>query len=254
MATLELRAISKTFVTATGPVPVLDRISMRIAAGEFVAVIGPSGSGKTTLFNIIAGLDSPDAGTVLIDGVDVTGRRGQVAYMPQRDALLPWLSVVENAVLATVVQGGDVAAARQEARALLSDFGLEGWGDARPALLSGGMRQRAAFLRTVLWHRPVMLLDEPFGALDALTRAQLQRWLLTLWDRLDRTVMLVTHDIDEAIILADRIYVLTPRPARIALEVVVQLPRPRSYALVTDPAFASLKRQLQQVLMDGSNL
>jgi len=252
VATLELRSISKTFSTATGSVPVLDRLNMRIANGEFVAVIGPSGSGKTTLFNIIAGLELPDTGAVLIDEVEVTGQRGQVAYMPQRDALLPWLSVIENAVLATVVQGGDVSAARREARALLADFGLEGWGDVRPALLSGGMRQRAAFLRTVLWHRPIMLLDEPFGALDALTRAQLQQWLLGLWDRLDRTVVLVTHDIDEAIILADRIYVLTARPARIALEVPVELPRPRSYTLVTDPAFARLKRQLQQVLVDGS--
>ncbi|WP_416208471.1 ABC transporter ATP-binding protein [Chloroflexus sp.] len=251
MATLEIRAIRKTFPTPTGPVVVLDGLNMQVAAGEFVAVIGPSGSGKTTLFNIIAGLEPPDAGAVVIDGNDVTGCRGQVAYMPQRDALLPWLSVVENAVLATVVQGGDVAAARREARALLADFGLQGWGDARPAMLSGGMRQRAAFLRTVLWHRPVMLLDEPFGALDALTRAQLQQWLLSLWDRLDRTVLLVTHDIDEAIILADRIYVLTPRPARIALEVQVELPRPRSYALVTDQAFARLKRQLQTVLMAG---
>lgn len=251
MPTLELHSISKTFTTPAGPVPVLDRLSMQVAAGEFVAVIGPSGSGKTTLFNIIAGLERPDAGAVRIDGVDVTGRRGQVAYMPQRDALLPWLSVIENAVLATVVQGGDVAAARREARTLLADFGLQGWGDARPALLSGGMRQRAAFLRTVLWHRPIMLLDEPFGALDALTRAQLQQWLLALWDRLDRTVLLVTHDIDEAIILADRIYVLTPRPARIALELRVELPRPRSYTLVTDPAFARLKRQLQQVLVNG---
>jgi ABC-type nitrate/sulfonate/bicarbonate transport system ATPase subunit len=251
MATLELHSIRKTFATPTGMVTVLDDIRMYVAAGEFVAVIGPSGSGKTTLFNIIAGLEMPDTGAVIIDGVDVTGQRGHVAYMPQRDALLPWLSVVENAVLATVVQGGDVAAARQEARSLLPDFGLQGWGDARPALLSGGMRQRAAFLRTVLWHRPIMLLDEPFGALDALTRAQLQQWLLALWDRLDRTVLLVTHDIDEALILADRVYVLTPRPARIALEMRVELPRPRSYSLVTDPAFARLKRQLQSVLMSG---
>ncbi len=249
MATLELRAISKTFPSPAGPVTVLDRVSIRAAPSEFVAIIGPSGSGKTTLFNIIAGLESPDAGAVVIDNIAVTGQRGHVAYMPQRDALLPWLTVIENAVLATVVQGGDVAAARREARALLDDFGLQGWGDARPALLSGGMRQRAAFLRTVLWHRPIMLLDEPFGALDALTRSQLQQWLLSLWDRLDRTVLLVTHDIDEAIILADRIYVLSPRPARVALEVTVDLPRPRSYSLVTEPAFARLKRQLQQVLM-----
>lgn len=249
MATLELRGISKSFRSADGMVSVIERLSMRVDAGEFVAIIGPSGSGKSTLFNIIAGLEAPDTGAVIIDGIDVTGRRGQVAYMPQRDALLPWRSVLENAVLATIVQRGDVAAATREARALLDDFGLTGWGDARPAVLSGGMRQRAALLRTVLWHRPIMLLDEPFGALDALTRAQLQQWLLGLWNRLDRTILLVTHDIDEALLLADRVYALTPRPARVALEVAVDLPRPRSYAVVAEPAFARLKLRLQQVLM-----
>ncbi len=254
MATLDVQEISKTFRTPDGPVTVIDRLSIHADAGEFVAIIGPSGSGKSTLFNIIAGLEAPDSGAVLIDGVNVTGQRGQVAYMPQRDALLPWRSVIDNAVLATIVQRGDVAAARREARALLNDFGLAGWGDARPAMLSGGMRQRAALLRTVLWHRPIMLLDEPFGALDALTRAQLQQWLLGLWDRLDRTILLVTHDIDEALLLADRVYVLTPRPAQAALEVTVDLPRPRSYAVVADPAFARLKLRLQQVLMEEKTL
>ena len=249
MATLELRSINKSFRGADGAVMVIERLSMQANAGEFVAIIGPSGSGKSTLFNIIAGLETPDSGAVIIDGADVTGRRGQVAYMPQRDALLPWRSVIENAVLATIVQRGDVTAATREARALLDDFGLTGWGDARPAMLSGGMRQRAALLRTVLWHRPIMLLDEPFGALDALTRAQLQQWLLGLWHRLDRTILLVTHDIDEALLLADRVYALTPRPAQIALEVAVDLPRPRSYTVVADPAFARLKLRLQQVLM-----
>lgn len=249
MVMLDVREISKTFRTPDGPVTVIDQLAIHAEAGEFVAIIGPSGSGKSTLFNIIAGLETPDAGAVLIDSVDVTGRRGQVAYMPQRDALLPWRSIIDNAVLATIVQRGDVAAARREARALLHEFGLAGWGDARPAMLSGGMRQRAALLRTVLWHRPIMLLDEPFGALDALTRAQLQQWLLGLWDRLDRTILLVTHDIDEALLLADRVYVLTPRPAQVALELTVDLPRPRSYAVVAEPAFAHLKLRLQQVLM-----
>lgn len=249
MATLDVRGISKTFQRTGGSVIVIDRLTIRAEAGEFVAIIGPSGCGKSTLFNIIAGLETPDSGAVLIDDVDVTGQRGQVAYMPQRDALLPWRSVIENAILSTIVQHGDVESAKREARMLLHDFGLAGWGDARPAMLSGGMRQRAALLRTVLWHRPIMLLDEPFGALDALTRAQLQRWLLGLWDRLDRTILLVTHDIDEALLLADRVYVLSPRPAQVALEVTVDLPRPRSYTVVAEPSFARLKLQLQQVLM-----
>jgi ABC-type nitrate/sulfonate/bicarbonate transport system ATPase subunit len=241
---LELRAISKAFATPGGPLPVLDQIQLAVAPGEFVSILGPSGSGKSTLFNIAVGLERPDSGQVLLDGVEVTGQRGRVAYMPQRDALLPWRSVIENAVLAALVGRDDAGTARREAEQLLEPFGLEGFGDALPAALSGGMRQRAALLRTVLWHRPVMLLDEPFGALDSLTRAQLQEWLLGLWSRLDRTILLVTHDIDEALVLADRVYVLSPRPARIALELAVDLPRPRSYAVTTSPAFTRLKARL----------
>jgi ABC-type nitrate/sulfonate/bicarbonate transport system ATPase subunit len=245
---LELRSISKRFVTAEGPLVVLDEVQMHVAPGEFVSIVGPSGSGKSTLFNLVAGLELPDEGAVLLDGVVTTGQRGQVAYMPQRDALLPWRSVRENAVLAAQIQGGDLAAARREAEALLEPFGLAGFGDALPATLSGGMRQRAALLRTVLWHRPLMLLDEPFGALDSLTRAQLQQWLLGLWERLDRTIVLVTHDIDEALLLSDRVYVLSARPGRIALELPVDLPRPRNHAQTTSAAFGQLKAQLQQQL------
>jgi len=171
-----------------------------------------------------------------------------VAYMPQRDALFPWLDVLENALIPARVRGEDLAATRREAEALLPDFGLDGFARALPAQLSGGMRQRAALLRTVLWHRPVMLLDEPFGALDALTRAQIQQWLLGLWDRLDRTIMLVTHDVDEALLLSDRVYVLSPRPGRVALELPVSLPRPRGYELVADTRFAALKQHLLDAL------
>jgi ABC-type nitrate/sulfonate/bicarbonate transport system ATPase subunit len=223
-------------------------VSLAVEAGEFVSVIGPSGCGKSTLFNLLSGLERPDSGQVQIDGADVIGRRGLVAYMPQRDALLPWLSVVENAVLPARVQHNDVDAARREARALLDVFGLEGFGDARPAVLSGGMRQRAALLRTVLWHRSIMLLDEPFGALDALTRTQLQQWLLGLWERLDRTIILVSHDVDEALLLSDRVYVLTPRPGRVALELRVTLPRPRSLAMLASTEFARMKERLLRAL------
>jgi len=245
---LELVAINKSYPTVGGPLPVLDGVSLTARAGEFVSIVGPSGSGKSTLFNIIAGLEQPTTGMLRIDGRDVTGQRGQVAYMPQRDALLPWRSVIDNAVLATTVQRGDVAAARREAEALLDAFGLTGFGDALPTILSGGMRQRAALLRTVLWQRPIMLLDEPFGSLDAITRAKLQQWLLRLWDQLDRTILLVTHDIDEALLLSDRIYVLTPRPGNVALEMENDLARPRSYELVTSAAFATHKQRLLQAL------
>jgi ABC-type nitrate/sulfonate/bicarbonate transport system ATPase subunit len=248
MAALEIVDVTKQFSTEHGALLVLDHVDLSVEHGEFVSIVGPSGSGKSTLFNIVAGLDRPTSGRVLLDGVDVTGQRGMVAYMPQRDALLPWRSVLDNAALYATVQGGDVAAARREAESLLVDFGLAGFGNALPATLSGGMRQRAALLRTVLWHRPIMLLDEPFGALDALTRAKLQQWLLQLWQRLDRTIMLVTHDVDEALLLSDRVYVLTPRPGRVALDMPVELPRPRSYDLVTSPAFAAHKKQLLRML------
>jgi ABC-type nitrate/sulfonate/bicarbonate transport system ATPase subunit len=241
---IELINISKSF----GQVQALSDITLRVATGEFVSVVGPSGSGKSTLFNLIVGLERPDTGEVHVAESVGGNQHGRVAYMPQRDALLPWRSVVENAVLPVVVQGGDVAQARAEARRLLGAFGLEGFGDALPRALSGGMRQRAALLRTVLWQRPVMLLDEPFGALDALTRTQLQRWLLELWADLDRTILFVTHDVEEALLLSDRVYVLTPRPGRIALELPVPLPRPRSLALLASPLFGQLKLQLHEAL------
>ncbi|NJK80760.1 MAG: ABC transporter ATP-binding protein, partial [Chloroflexaceae bacterium] len=241
---IEVQNLSKSYSTPAGLLPVLRQVNLRVPTGAFTSIIGPSGSGKSTLFNIIAGLEQPDAGTVLLAGQPATGQRGQVAYMPQRDALLPWRTVLDNAVLATTVQRGDVAVARREARALLPTFGLEGFGESLPAALSGGMRQRAALLRTVMWKQPMMLLDEPFGALDAITRAQLQRWLLTLWDELDRTVLLVTHDVDEAILLSDYVAVLTARPARVALTLTMDLPRPRTYQMITTPAFAHLKEQL----------
>jgi ABC-type nitrate/sulfonate/bicarbonate transport system ATPase subunit len=244
MAAIELLNISKSF----GQLQVLRDVSLRAEAGEFVSVVGPSGSGKSTLFNLIAGLELPDAGELRIEGRPQLGERGRVAYMPQRDALLPWRSVVENALLPAIVAGGNLAAARREAEALLPAFGLEGFGDALPAQLSGGMRQRAALLRTVLWHRPLMLLDEPFGALDALTRAQIQQWLLGLWDRLDRTILLVTHDVDEALLLSDRVYVLSARPGRVLLDLPVDLPRPRAYQLVASPHFGRLKAQLLAAL------
>lgn len=240
--------LSKHFLTPEGSVTALHRISMRVAPHEFVTIIGPSGCGKSTLFNVLAGLELPDEGTLAIEGQEALGKRGLVAYMPQRDALLPWKTVVENAILPTVVRRGDVAAAREEARSLLPTFGLEGFGDSLPLALSGGMRQRAALLRTILWHRPFMLLDEPFGALDALTRAHLQQWLLTLWETLDRTIVLVTHDVDEAILLSDRVYVFTPRPGRVAEEVVVPFARPRHFSLITEPSFGRLKERLLRLL------
>ncbi|CAA9477093.1 MAG: Hydroxymethylpyrimidine ABC transporter, ATPase component [uncultured Solirubrobacteraceae bacterium] len=214
---------------AFGGVRALDGVSLRIAPGEIVAVVGPSGCGKSTLLECVCGLQRPDAGSVV---------SAPAALMPQRDALLPWLSALDNAALALRAVGEPRARARARAHEHFEEFGLTGFEAARPAELSGGMRQRVAFLRTLLTGRPVLCLDEPFGALDAITRAQMQQWLAEALAREPRTVLLVTHDVEEAALLADSIVLLSPRPARVVatLEVGVQRPRVR-----TDPAIVALR-------------
>jgi NitT/TauT family transport system ATP-binding protein len=204
---------------AYGPVVALDGVDLDVAAGELVAVVGPSGCGKSTLLELVCGLAEPDAGEV---------SALPAALMPQRDGLLPWLSALDNAALARRVAGDSRAAARAAAHAHFAAFGLEGFERSRPAALSGGMRQRVAFLRTLLAGRPVLCLDEPFAALDALTRAQAQSWLAEALARQPRTVLLVTHDVEEAVLLADRIVLLSPRPGRVVSVLDVPLPRPRS--------------------------
>jgi NitT/TauT family transport system ATP-binding protein len=202
-----------------GAVQALRGVTLRVAPGEIVAVVGPSGCGKSTLLELVCGLIEPDAGRV---------RAGAAALMPQRDALLPWLSALDNAALALRVAGVARASARAAAHEHFAAFGLEGFERARPAALSGGMRQRVAFLRTLLAGRPVLCLDEPFGALDALTRLQMQRWLEGALAREPRTVLLVTHDVEEAVLLADRVALLSPRPGQIVSVLDVALPRPRA--------------------------
>jgi ABC-type nitrate/sulfonate/bicarbonate transport system ATPase subunit len=204
---------------AFGDVVALDGVDLRIAAGELVAVVGPSGCGKSTLLELVCGLQAPDAGAV---------NAPPAALMPQRDGLLPWLSALDNAALARRVAGDSRAEARAKAHAHFAAFGLEGFERSRPAALSGGMRQRVAFLRTLLSGRQVLCLDEPFAALDALTRAQMQSWLAEALVLEPRTVLLVTHDVEEAVLLADRVVLLSPRPGRVVLELGVPLPRPRS--------------------------
>ncbi len=246
-ADLEIRELSKAF----GPLAALDRVDLIAPAGEFVTIIGPSGCGKSTLFNIIAGLDEPDAGRVTIGGRAGGRRAGRVAYMPQKDLLLPWRTTLDNVILPLEIRGVPSGRARREALALFPEFGLAGFERAYPAALSGGMRQRAAFLRTTLAGGEILLLDEPFGALDALTRGRLQEWLLGVWERRRRTTLFITHDVDEAIFLADRVFVMSPRPGRIVLEGVVDLPRPRDAAMLTAPAFVALKAALLATLRDG---
>jgi ABC-type nitrate/sulfonate/bicarbonate transport system ATPase subunit len=199
-------------------------------------VVGPSGCGKSTLLELVCGLLEPDAGTL---------RSAPAALMPQRDGLLPWLSALDNAGLALRVAGRSRAEARAAAHGHFAAFGLDGFERARPAELSGGMRQRVAFLRTLLAGRPVLCLDEPFGALDALTRAQLQRWLAGALAREPRTVLLVTHDVEEAVLLADRIVLLSPRPGRVVAELDVPIEHPRAR---TDPQVVELRERALNAL------
>ena len=211
-----------------GDVEALAGVTLSVAPGEVVAVVGPSGCGKSTLLELVCGLLAPDAGTV---------KAPAAALMPQRDALLPWLSAEDNAGLALRVNGASKAQARAAARPYFAAFGLEDFEQARPAELSGGMRQRVAFLRTLLAGTPVLCLDEPFGALDALTRVQMQEWLAGALAREPRTTLLVTHDVDEAVVLADRVVLLSARPGRVVETLDVALPRPRRR---TDPAVQAL--------------
>jgi ABC-type nitrate/sulfonate/bicarbonate transport system ATPase subunit len=240
--------VSKWFAVDGRLTQAIDRISLAVAEGEFVSIVGPSGCGKTTLFNIICGILAPDEGEVFVDGQPATGRRGLVAYMPQRDALLPWRTVLQNVLLGAELGGQPMAQARAEALSLLPAFGLAGYEHRYPYELSGGMRQRAALLRTYMLHRDVLLLDEPFGALDALTRRQLQLWLLELYQQHRKTVLFITHDVDEAVFLSDRIYALTPRPARICCTLEVDLPRPRTFAAMAEPRFTALRQELLRAL------
>jgi len=230
----------------------LDAISFDVADGEFVALIGPSGGGKSTLLDIISGLYPQAGGEIAFDGAVLTpGQRlGHAAYMRQRDLLMPWRTALDNAALAIEVHGRSRREARAIARARFAEFGLAGFEDAYPAQLSGGMRQRIAFLRTVLAERRLLLLDEPFGALDALNRVALQAWLLALWERERQGVILVTHDVDEAIYLADRVIVLSPRPGRVVHIEPIDLPRHRTRDLVTSDVFL----RHRAVLLDALGL
>ena len=243
-ASLEARRLSKWLGDAAQPLPVLLDLSLQAGAGEFVVILGPSGCGKSTLFTILAGLADPDAGEILIDGDPAAQRLGRIAYMPQHDALFPWRTVLDNCLLAAEFQGRDRRRARREALDLLAEFGLDRFAGAYPASLSGGMRQRVAFLRTLLAHQRVLLLDEPFGALDALTRTSLREWLLDVWERHQQTILLVTHDVEEAVFLADRVYVLSSRPARVEAVVEVPFGRPRDPAILVEPSFVDLKARL----------
>lgn len=249
---LTVRAVSKSFAApGQGKLLALDNVSLTVGEGEFVSLIGPSGSGKSTLLDMVAGLSAPDEGELLLAGRSIAGSRGHVSYMPQSDLLFPWRTVLDNVIVPLQLRGVSTKEARRQAAALLPTFGLEKFADSYPYMLSGGMKQRAAFLRTYLCQRDLMLLDEPFGKLDALTKIQMQQWLLEIWQCFQHSVLFITHDIDEAILLSDRIYLLSPRPGRVLAELAVDLPRPRSPRMATEGAFIKMKQQLYHRLQAG---
>ena len=246
---VSVKNASKSFTSGDAPtVDAMIDVSLDADLGEFVVIVGPSGCGKSTLLNAIAGLIDPDVGTVSLDGDASAERIGRVAYMHQLDLLLPWRNVISNAVLGLEIAGIPKQDAESKAADLAKRFGIADFLDAYPATLSGGMRQRVALLRAVLPERNVLLLDEPFKALDAITRAELQRWLSDVLDRTNRATIMVTHDVEEALMLGDRVLVMSPRPGRIVLELDVDLPRPRPRDVVRESRFVELKWQLLSAL------
>jgi ABC-type nitrate/sulfonate/bicarbonate transport system ATPase subunit len=247
---LEMRGLSATYWEQRRRLPVLRDISFSVAPDEFVVLIGPSGSGKSTLLDLAAGLLEPDSGDIRIGGAPLAAeaRLGRSSYMHQRDLLLPWRTALDNVGLALEAKGVRRKTARETAAGLLDAFGLARFSGSYPTGLSGGMRQRIAFLRTIVTGSPLLLLDEPFGALDAFTRAETQDWLVELLAREPRAVLLVTHDIEEAIFLADRVIVLSALPGTIRDVLAVPFPRPRRREIVTTPDFIALRERAMREL------
>src|SRR3979409_1438678 len=250
--------VSMTFRTnvtsknVAGVFHALAPVTLAIPQGRFVSLIGPSGCGKSTIFNIIAGLLEPTAGEVLIDGIAATGTIGRVGYMLQKDLLLPWRTVLDNVILGMEIQGVPLREARGRALPLLQRYGLSGFEYLYPSSLSGGLRRRAALLRPLLFDPDVILLDEPFGALDAQTKLHMQEWLMQLWSDFKKTVVFVTHDVEEAIYLSDEIHVMGTRPGRILESIPVALPRPRARTTALTPDFIAIKEHCMTLLSAGA--
>lgn len=244
MKKVEVKNVTKSF----GGLHTLDNISMTLEENQFVSILGPSGSGKSTLFNIIAGLLMPNEGRVVIEGEDYTGKTGRVSYMHQKDLLLPWKSILENVCIPLILKGSSKKDAKEKALEYFHLFGLDGFEESYPNQLSGGMRQRAALLRTYLFSNDIMLLDEPFGGLDAMTKRKMQHWLLEVFKNLNSSILFITHDIDEAIFLSDKIYLFTERPARVKSVFSVDIKRPRSRDTFTSEEFNEMKKEILSFL------
>ena len=226
--------------------PVIEKVSLDLKKGEIVSLLGASGCGKTTFFNAVAGLYKVDEGRIYLDGEDITGKTGKVSYMLQKDLLLAHYTIIDNVSLPLVMKGESKKAARERARQYFELFGLSGCEEKYPSELSGGMRQRAALMRTYLTGNDVVLLDEPFSALDTITKSAMHNWYLDIMQEIGLSTIFVTHDIDEAILLSDRVYILSGVPGRITEEIKIDLPKPRSTDEVTDEEFVRYKRLIRE--------
>lgn len=240
MSVLQVNNISKSF----GNEKIISDISLHLNEGEIVSLLGVSGGGKTTLFNIIAGLSQPDGGQVLLEDEDITGKPGNVSYMLQKDLLLPYYTIIDNVALPLIIKGMDKKEAESIAEEYFAQFGLDGTEDKYPSEISGGMKQRAALLRTYLFSEKVALLDEPFSALDMMTKATVHEWYLDVMDKIRLSTLFVTHDIDEAILLSDRIYLLTGKPGKISREIVISEKRPRGKEFALTEEFLEYKKMI----------
>lgn len=251
---IRLDGVRKVFPADAGgePVVAVEATDIAVRRGEFVTIVGPSGCGKSTLLNILAGLESPTDGHVLINGKEHRDRRPFFGYMFQKDLLFPWRTIRDNVAVGLEIQGQSRREARERATEILERFGLIRFADKYPAQLSGGMRQRAALMRTLLCDREFLLLDEPFGALDALTRSIMQEWLLGIWESDHRTIVFITHDIEEAVFLSDRVLLMSAHPGHVKTELVIDLGRPRDHTVVTSPRFAQLKKILLDNIYEES--
>lgn len=242
---IRLDAVSKSFSTRGGAeMQALKDVTLAVASGEFVSIVGASGCGKSTVLNLVAGLTEPSAGRIYMQGVEEENRRGRSGYMFQKDLLLPWRTVVENVSLGLEVLGVKKSRARARADELLERLGMGDFRGHHPFELSGGMRQRVALIRTLACDSDVLLLDEPFGSVDSLTRQDLQEWLLEVWSAERKTLIFVTHDIQEAVLLSDRVIVMSPRPGTVTADIPIPLERPRTKATVTTAEFNDLRQQI----------
>lgn len=246
MSELIVKNVSKSFDGKK----IIRNINVTLHEGELVCLLGVSGGGKTTLFNVISGLTVPDAGQVFLDGEEITGKPGKISYMLQKDLLLPYRTIEDNVALPLLIKGMKKQEARKQVGPYFEEFGLEGTQKKYPRQLSGGMRQRAALMRTYMFSQNVALLDEPFSALDTITKGNMHTWYLNIMEQIRLSTLFITHDIDEAILLSDRIYLLTGRPGEITQEIIIKEPKPRRKDFNLTEEFLQYKRLILEKIGD----